>query len=155
MSTRNWNRLLGSWGRSYLLRTAEQQNRSSLYLTGMAQWVTHLDQKVMGSSPHQGTYPSCVFNPQLGGNEKATDWCFSLTLIYFFLSLSLLSLLSKRNKKKCSQVRIIFFFKEGAYISDNFEYKCHHTGLELYVKGQWHGILYRILLIWVAAIKIF
>ena len=37
-----------------------------------------MDQKIEGSIPSQGTYPSCRFDPGQGTYEKATSWCFSL-----------------------------------------------------------------------------
>ena len=77
-------------------------------LASVAQWVgCHpANWKVMGSIPGQGTCLCCGFgpwsrfSPQLGHMQGATDWCFSLTLMFLSLIFSLPSPLSRINKRK-------------------------------------------------------
>ena len=57
-----------------------------------------INQKVTGSIPGQGTCLGCGFSPQSGCIQEATDCYFCLTLM--FLSLSLFSPLSKKQKIK-------------------------------------------------------
>ena len=59
------------------------------------------NRKVTGLITSQGICLGCRFSPQLGHIWKAANQCFSLTLMFLFLSFSLSSLLSKiKNRNK-------------------------------------------------------
>ena len=79
-----------------ILETVDSKSTSAL--AGVAQWIEHQPEKlrVSGSIPSQGTCLGCRLVPGWGGVQKATNLCFSLTLMFFFLSLP--SSLSKINK---------------------------------------------------------
>ena len=66
-------------------------------LARVARLVEHcpVHQKVMSSIPGQGIHLGCRFSPQSGCVEEATNWCFSLTSVFFS------PFLSKINFKKC------------------------------------------------------
>ena len=76
-------------------------------------WVSWLephpiDQKVIGSIPHQGGYLGFRFNLCQGTYKKATNGCFSFTSLSLslFLSISVSLSFSNEKKKKYPQVRI-------------------------------------------------
>ena len=48
-----------------------------------------INEKVVGSMPGQGTHLGCRFSPRSGYIQEATDQCFSLMLMFSFLSHSL------------------------------------------------------------------
>ena len=60
----------------------------------LAEWLSRLEccpvhRKSAGSTPSQGPYLGCRFNPQSGYIPEATDGCFSLTSMSASLPLSL------------------------------------------------------------------
>ena len=65
--------------------------------------------KVTGSFPSQGTRLGCRFDPWSGHVQKATNQCFSLALMFLFLSFSLPSFLSKIKNKN--------FFKSKKFMT--------------------------------------
>ena len=67
-------------------------------LAGVGQWVgpCPTKQKVAGLIPGQGTCLGCGPGPHLGHMPEATDWCFSLTLTFLFLSFPLHSPLPRK-----------------------------------------------------------
>ena len=59
-------------------------------LAGWLSWLKQgpIHQNAVGSIPSQVTYLGCGFDPWWGHVWEATDQCFSLTLMFLFLSLS-------------------------------------------------------------------
>ena len=57
-------------------------------LTAVAQLVGHCpeNRKVTSLIPSQGTCLGCGFGPQLGRVQEATNQCFSLTVMFLYLS---------------------------------------------------------------------
>ena len=62
----------------------------SVVLAGWLSWLEHypIHQKVVGLIPSQGVYLGCSFTHWSGCGREAADQCFSLTLMFLFLSLS-------------------------------------------------------------------
>ena len=58
------------------------------------------NQKFAGLIPSQDTCLGCMFGPQSGHMQEATDQCFSLTSVILFFYFSLLSPLCRISKRK-------------------------------------------------------
>ena len=75
----------------------------------MAQLVRHhpAKQKVSGSTPSRGTCLGCRFHPRSEVIQKAANWCSSVTSMFFSLSFSIPSPLSKNKQiKSCKKLNI-------------------------------------------------
>ena len=87
----------------------------------LAEWLSWLEhhpvhQQFASLIPSQCAYLGCVFGPHLGNLWDAMDQCFSLTLMFLSLSLSLL--LSLTSLKTYFQVRINFVEKKKTKNTD-------------------------------------
>ena len=77
-------------------------------LAGWFSWLEHhlVHQKVGSLIPGQGTYLGCRFCPLLECIWEVANWCFSLTSMFLFLSLSLSIPPSLWNQQTYPWVRI-------------------------------------------------
>lgn len=57
-------------------------------LRGAVGWGILYTKKVLGSVPSQGGYLGCRLDSWSGCAQKATDWCFNLTVMFLLCALS-------------------------------------------------------------------